>query len=51
MISTNEAQKLHEIKGLAFTANGDGITHAGLNPAAHAAALKDVPDFLAILKQ
>ena len=47
----NAAQKLHELKGLAFTANGDGIAHAGLNPAARAAALKDVPDFLAVLKQ
>lgn len=47
----NEAQKLHELHGLAYTANGDGIAHAGLNPAARAAALKDVPDFLAVLKQ
>ncbi|WP_236952193.1 dienelactone hydrolase family protein [Mesorhizobium sp. 131-3-5] len=47
----NEAQKLHELHGLAYTANGDGVTHAGLNPAARAAALKDVPDFLAVLKQ
>jgi len=47
----NEAQKLHELHGLAFTANGDGVAHAGLNPAARAAALKDVPDFLAMLKQ
>ncbi|MBE1707620.1 MULTISPECIES: dienelactone hydrolase family protein [Mesorhizobium] len=47
----NEAQKLHELHGLAYTANGDGVAHAGLNPAARAAALKDVPDFLAVLKQ
>jgi len=47
----NAAQTLHELHGLAFTANGDGIAHAGLNPAARAAALKDVPDFLAVLKQ
>jgi dienelactone hydrolase len=47
----NEAQKLHKLKGLAFTANGDGTAHAGLNPAARAAALKDVPDFLTVLKQ
>lgn len=47
----NEAQKLHELHGLAYTANGNGVAHAGLNPAAHAAALKDVPDFLAVLKQ
>lgn len=47
----NAAQKLHELKGLAFTANGDGIAHAGLNPAARAAALEDVPAFLAVLKQ
>lgn len=47
----NEAQKLHELHGLAYTANDDGVAHAGLNPAARAAALKDVPDFLAVLKQ
>jgi dienelactone hydrolase len=47
----NEAQTLHELHGLAYTANGDGVAHAGLNPAARAAALKDVPDFLAVLKQ
>ena len=47
----NEAQTLHELHGLALTANGDGVAHAGLNPAARAAALKDVPDFLAVLKQ
>jgi dienelactone hydrolase len=47
----NEAQKLHELHGLAYTANDNGIAHAGLNPAARAAALKDVPDFLAVLKQ
>ncbi len=47
----NEAQPLHELHGLAFTANGDGVAHTGFNPAAHAAALKDVPDFLAVLKQ
>ncbi|TGT71529.1 dienelactone hydrolase family protein [bacterium M00.F.Ca.ET.159.01.1.1] len=47
----NEAQKLHELHGLAYSANGDGVAHAGLNPAARAAALKDVPDFLAVLKQ
>jgi len=27
------------------------VAHAGLDPAARAAALKDVPDFLAVLKQ
>ncbi|WP_245430127.1 dienelactone hydrolase family protein [Mesorhizobium sp. WSM3859] len=47
----NEAQKLHELHGLAYTANGDGTAHAGPNPAARAAALKEVPDFLALLKQ
>ncbi|TPN84326.1 dienelactone hydrolase family protein [Mesorhizobium sp. CU2] len=47
----NEAQKLHELHGLAYTANDDGIAHAGLNPAAREKALKDVPDFLAVLKQ
>lgn len=47
----NEAQKLHELHGLAYTANGDGIAHTGFNPAARAAALKDVPYFLAMLKQ
>jgi len=47
----NEAQPLHELHGLAYTANGDGVAHTGLNPAARAAALKDVPDFLAVLKQ
>lgn len=47
----NEAQKLHELHGLAFTANDDGVAHTGLNPAARAAALKDVPDFLAALKR
>ena len=47
----NEAQAFHELHGLAFTANGDGVAHAGLNPAARAAVLKDVPDFLAVLKQ
>lgn len=47
----NEAQKLHELHGLAYTANDNGVAHAGLNPAARAAALKDVPAFLALLKQ
>jgi len=47
----NAAQKLHELHGLAFTAKDGGIAHAGLNPAARAAALKDVPEFLAVLKQ
>ncbi|MEO5756966.1 MAG: dienelactone hydrolase family protein [Mesorhizobium sp.] len=46
----NAAQPLHQLDGLAFTANGDGIAHAGLDPAALAAARKDVPDFLATLK-
>ena len=47
----NEAQKLHELHGLAFTANDDGVAHAGLNPAARAAALRDVPAFLAAHSQ
>ena len=47
----NEAQKLHELHGLAYTANDDGIAHAGLNPAARAASLKDVPAFLAAHSQ
>jgi dienelactone hydrolase len=47
----NEAQTLHELHGLAFTANDDGVAHAGLNPAARAAALKDVPAFLAAHSQ
>lgn len=47
----NEAQKLHELHGLAYTANDNGVAHTGFNPAAHAKALKDVPDFLAVLKQ
>lgn len=47
----NEAQKLHELHGLAYTANDDGVAHAGLNPAAREMALKDVPDFLAVLKR
>lgn len=39
----NEAQKLHELYGLAYTANDDGVAHTGLNPAARAKALTDVP--------
>jgi dienelactone hydrolase len=42
----NAAQKLHVIHGLAFTANRDGIAHAGYDPAAEGAAVKDVPAFL-----
>jgi dienelactone hydrolase len=42
----NAAQKVHELHGLAFTAKGNGVAHAGFDPAAQAAALKEVPAFL-----
>jgi dienelactone hydrolase len=35
------------VKGLAFTANGDGVAHTGTNPEARADAIKRVPAFLA----
>jgi dienelactone hydrolase len=36
-----------QVKGLAFTANGDGVAHTGTNPAARADAIQKVPAFLA----
>lgn len=36
-------------RGLAFTANRDGVAHAGTNPAAREAALRDVPVWIAAL--
>jgi dienelactone hydrolase len=43
----NAAQKVHEVHGLAFTANGTGVAHAGFDAAAAAGALQEVPAFLA----
>ena len=37
---------IHEIEGLAFTANGNGRAHTGTNPAARQDALRRVPAFL-----
>ena len=42
----NAAQKVHELRGLAFTANGNGVAHSGFDPSAYDAALKEVPAFL-----
>lgn len=36
-------------QGLAYTANGNGAAHAGTNPAAREAALRDVPAWIAAL--
>lgn len=43
----NAGQPVHEVHGLAFTADGTGTAKAGLNPAARADAFKRVPAFLA----
>jgi dienelactone hydrolase len=42
----NAAQRVHELDGLAFTANGNGVAHAGFDPAARDAALSEVQEFL-----
>ena len=36
-------------RGLAFSANGDGVAHVGTNPAAREAALQDVPAWIRAL--
>ena len=46
----NAEQPVHELHGLAFTADGSGNAKAGLNPAARADAFKRVPEFLAGMK-
>jgi dienelactone hydrolase len=43
----NAAQPVHELHGLAFTANRNGVAHAGFDAAAQSAAIKEVPAFLA----
>jgi dienelactone hydrolase len=40
---------VHEITGLPYTKNGNGIAHVGQNPAARAQALKILPAFLGTL--
>jgi dienelactone hydrolase len=40
---------VHQITGLPYTKNGDGIAHAGENPSARAQALQIVPAFFATL--
>ena len=42
----NAAQKVHELRGLAFTANGNGLAHSGFDRSAYDAALKEVSAFL-----
>ncbi len=37
---------MRERRGLAFTANHNGLAHTGTNPAARADALRRVPAFL-----
>ncbi|MFO1183340.1 MAG: dienelactone hydrolase family protein [Bauldia sp.] len=47
----NPSAAVHEVRGLAFTAGGNGVAHAGLDPAARADALARVPALLSeILK-
>lgn len=42
-------QPVRERRGLAFTANNNGVAHVGTDPAARADAMRQVPAFLAAL--